>query len=242
MKKNEILIAGTFNNDLQSGRRMKWLLEEFKPDIIIGETNQLLDAKVLTREMIWAVLFDEYDISVDVQKKWKAIQTHKEHLAVQQYATRNRKLYFMADPHGEISNDEVSLYAQIDLIQELKSELAPEELREHVRQMVERIFDRCQTKQSGNPYCAKFYSDKFMCRRGRVFYADERGVLLAREFEKIMADYKGFKIFGFVDGIHVVNPRSFYATSILGRDFYNLRYHLGEDDIQYGQLVDLIQR
>lgn len=240
MKEPEILIAGTFNNDLESGRRMQWLLEEFKPDLIVGEVNQLLDMKASTREMVWAVLFDEYEIPVDVQEKWKAIQTHKEHLAVYDYSTSKKNiLYFMLDDEALNARD-VALYAQTDLVEEMKKGSTPEEIREWVRKEVDSKFYKYQEVQNGKPYCKKYYEDRFLCKRGKPFYADDRGEMLAQRFQTIMKDYSGARIFGFFQGTQIVKPNSVWATQALGRPMHNIRHYLGEEGIKYGQLVDLI--
>lgn len=240
MKEPEILITGTYTNDLESGRRMQWLLDKFEPDIIIGETNQLFDEKASTREMIWAILFDECEIPVDVQEKWKAIQTHKEHLAAYSYSTRKRIPYFMVDAPTDPNPREVALYSQTELVEELKVYLELEEIQNHVREMVEKKFNQHQEAQNGDPYCEKYYTDKFMCERHKPAFAEARGKMLALEVQSIMERYKSARIFGFFNGTQIVRPDTIWVTQRSGRPMHNLRYHLGEHGIQYGQLVDLI--
>lgn len=239
-EENKILIAGTYNSDLEGGRRTKWVLESFKPDIIVGDTNQLLNSKASTKEMIWAILFDEYEISIDVQEKWKAIQTYKEHLAAYNYATAKRIPYFMIDNDEKLNSRDVSLYAQTELIEELKVCFTPDKIQNHIRRMVEQKFNHHQKNQHGEPYCKKYYQDRFLCKESSLYYADERGENLAREFQSITRKHQDVRIFGFFKGTQVVRPDSIWATQILGRPVHNLRYHLGKKGIEYGQLVDLI--
>lgn len=239
-REDKILIAGTFTNDLESGRRMKQLLDRFKPDVIVGETSQLLDMKASTREMVWAVLFDEYEIPSEIHERWKALQTHKEHIAAQNYSTAKRVPYYMIDKTQEVNPRDIEVYAQIALIEELKTNLSPEDIRDFVREMVDRKFYQLQWIQNDNPSSKKYYSTASLLKGGRPFYTDERGSVLAQELQIIMDRHSQAKILGFFDGAQVVKPTSIWATQALERPLHNVRYHVGEDGITYGQLVDLI--
>lgn len=240
MKESELLIAGTFNKDLESGRRMKWLLDDYKPDIVIGELSELSEKAVSNREMVWAQFFDECEIPEDVQEKWRSSQTYKEHLAAESYSNQHRILYFMIDNAINMTIEQMRWLAQAPELEAMQHEETIRGIQEKIRNDVDYQFDRLQGTQQDNPFCKKFYSEKFLCRGRIPIFAEERAEMLAKEFQLIMENFKETRILAFVQGTQIVRPDAVWATQILGRPMHNLRHRLGEEGIQYGQLVDLI--
>jgi hypothetical protein len=192
------------------------------------------------REMIWAILFDECEVPMDIQDKWRAIQTHKEHLVAQNYANSKRIPYFMIDSNDDINRMEVAAYAQMQLIKEWQAGLTPENIRNHVRESVERRFSQLEKQQKEVPSCKKYYAENSLCKGNKSVYADGRGEALAKEMQQIIKEYPNSRIFAFFDGTQIVNPNSICAMEPLGRSMHNVRYHLGNSGIKYGMLVDLI--
>lgn len=235
-----MLIAGTFNKDLESGRRMKWLLEEFKPDIIIGGLSELSERAISRREIEWARFFDECEIPEDVQEKWRSSQTYKEHLAAENYSHKRRILYFMVDNAIDLTPEQISWFAEVQQLEELKITKNIQAIQQKIRTVVDRQFYDLQEQQQDQPYCKKFYSEKFLCRGRMPLFAEERAEILLGEFRSLIEDFNKARILGFVQGTQIIRPDTIWATQALGRPMHNLRYHLGEQGIQYGQLVDLI--
>ena len=236
----KILVAGMFNGDLESGKRMRQVLEKFSPDIIVGETNQLLDLKASTRELVWAVLFDECDVPQDIQEKWHAIQKHKEHLAAQNYATSKRVPYFMVDADERQSRPDIINYTEEDLIEYMNRELVTEEILDYIRENTEDEFDELKKQQDWHPRCKKYYREDFLCKGDRPNFAEQKAAALSAEFMEVIKRYPNSKIFGFFDGTQIVKPTSIWSNRALGRPMQNLRHYVGESGIQYGMLVDLI--
>ncbi|MBA4337074.1 hypothetical protein C0416_04885 [bacterium] len=236
----KILIVGTFNEDLESGDRMRQVLANFKPGRIVGGTNQLFDLEASTRELVWAVLFDEREVPQDLQNKWHAIQTHKEHLVAQQYAASKRIPYFMIDADESPKNGEILGYTEEDFVEYMKKNRTTEEIISYMRKTTEEEFDRLKKQQNWTPRCKKYYREDFLCKGEMPNLAEKKAEALSAEFMAVMQRYPDSKIFGFFDGTQIVKPTSIWATRALGRPMQNLRYILGENGIKYGMLVDLI--
>lgn len=241
-RKEKLTVLGVMKTDIEGGKRMQNALETIKPDLIAGESSQLLAAKASTREMLWSVLFDELKVPLDIQKKWEAIQTHKEHHIAQQYAASNCIPYFMIDHEEEIApySRTVSLYAQQELVDNLRKQDDPKRVRSYIAKIVNRKFDKHFEDQITCGNINYYYSSHYLCKGNAIRYAEEHAFHFLHELNMLADMYKNMKICMFIDAVHVVNPRHATVLKQLSRPLYNLRYYIGEEYADYHQLVEFL--
>lgn len=243
-RKEQTTVLGVMKTDIQGHQRMRSALETIKPDILVGESSQLLAAKASTREMIWSVLFDEMDVPPVIQEKWKALQTHKEHYTAQQYSSSLRIPYFMVNHEEDDAHypHAASLYAQQELVEELRNHHNPEHVRSYIADMVNRKFDKLYEDQIERENIHHYYSAHYLCKQHFIRYAEEHAFHFLHELNTVRHMYSGAKICMFIDGLQIVNPHHSVVMRQLNRPFYNLRHYLGEDDATYHQLVEFSSR
>ena len=224
-RKEKFTVLGTMKTDIEGDKRMQNALETIKPDVLAGNSSQLLAVKASTREMVWSVLFDELDVPLDIQKKWRAIQTHKEHCVAQQYATSRRIPYFMINHEEEDAHypKAATLYAQQELVEEFRQHENPDQIRSYIAQMVNRKFNKHYEDQILCNNIHYYYSSQYLCKGNAMRYSEEHAFHFLRELNLLADMYKNRKICMFIDGVQIVNPRHSAVLTQLNRPLYNLR-------------------
>ena len=225
----ETQIIGTFHMDLASPQIMQKILDEVKPDILVGESNELLDLKSEIRDMVWMTLFDQLDIDEETQRMFYAMEPDKEHTISKQYAHRNKIDYYMLDIPEELDHGIASTFARKSIVKTLK-ESPEEEAISMIKSLIRQNYARHLKAQDNNPPCVRLYNTDDILNSTSPQWVAERDPHMAKELIKIMDENPDKSILGFFGLIHIVDRGP----------FKNMRYHLRDKNVKFSKLIDWV--
>ncbi len=236
----ETQIIGTFHMDLASPEIMEKVLDKVKPDILVGEANEALDLKTKVRDMIWATVFDRFDIDEELQRKFYALENDKEHSISRAYAYRNRIPYYLIDAPEESNHAEVTAFARRPLAESFANDFTAKQGKKEVIDYIKRNFARHFEAQDKNPPCARLYDIETSLKPTFPQLVEDRDQPMAQELIRIMNDNPGKSILGFFGLIHGIDPFLPKATELFGGPFENMRFHLRDRNVKFSKLIDWV--
>jgi len=225
--------------DLASPEIMPKILEQVTPDILIGESNEVLDMKSEVRDMVWSTLFDVLELDEETRAMFYATENDKEHVASKLYSTQKSVPYYMLDLPEERDIFEIQAYARKKMAERFAS-LPPEQARMALTEFIRQNYARHLEAQDGSPPCARLYDIENSLNPKLAAMLKVRDPHMAKEIIKIMDENPDRSILGFFGVGHVADPFCHQAQEIFDGPFENLRYHLRDRDIKFSKLIDWV--
>lgn len=232
-------LVATNHLDVASPPLILHVLDTVKPDILVGESNELLDLKSEVRDSIWNALFDDLRIDEETQRMFYSFANDKEHLLSKAYAHEHGIPYHMIDLPEETSQQEAEMFATkflVDLFRELPPAKAVEKVREYVRG---RFFSN-YAAQNEYPEQSGYggYDIEKQIEHSSSDMVAVRDPHMAKELSGIMDENPDKRILGFFGLIHLVDPYTPKALQLFNDPLHNFRYHLRGKEVKFTKLID----
>jgi hypothetical protein len=232
-------LVGTNHVDLAAPQLITQVLDKIEPDILVGESNELLDLKTEVRDSIWNALFNDLKVDKETRQMFYSIADDKEHYLSREYARENGIPYYMIDLPEEKSQHEAEMYANkffVDLLRELPPKVAVEKVREYIRNRFLAHY-AAQNEYPEESGYAGYEVEKHIKHSSPKLVAI-RDSHMAQELSKIMHENPNEKILGFFGLIHIVDPYTPRALQLFNEPLQNMRYHLRDVSAGFTKLID----